>query len=231
MCIAETCPQYLFVGSADLVSEFAPAPPSPPVTELGGGPLFSVIGSMQPLPLPIVSTPSDTSPTGPLEQLEKYEGMRVQADLSVIAPTEGTVFESDATSSSSGVFYAVVDGVPRPVREPGLDPASPAPAGLPCCVPRFDGNPERLRVDSSAQPGSAILNVAAGQRISGVTGVLDFAFGSYAIPPDPGTGDRDRGAGSDAGSSRERNGIHGRLRESRAVLPRSWTTRITTTSR
>ena len=142
---------------------------------------------MQPLPQPIELHPSDTSPTGPLEQLEKYEGMRVQADLSVIAPTEGTVFESDATSSSSGVFYAVVDGVPRPVREPGLDPASPAPAGLPCCVPRFDGNPERLRVDSSAQPGSAILNVAAGQRISGVTGVLDFAFGSYAILPDPGT--------------------------------------------
>ena len=176
------------VRVSGIVSEFAPAPPSPPVTELGGGPLFSVIGSMQPLPLPIVLHPSDTSPTGPLEQLEKYEGMRVQADLSVIAPTEGTVFESDATASSSGVFYAVVDGVPRPVREPGLDPASPAPAGLPCCVPRFDGNPERLRVDSSAQPGSAILNVAAGQRISGVTGVLDFAFGSYAILPDPGTG-------------------------------------------
>ena len=151
------------VRVSGIVSEFAPAPPSPPLTELGGGPLFSVIGSMRPLPSPIVLHPSDTSPTGPLEQLEKDKGMRVQADLQVIAPTEGTVFESDATASSSGVFYAVVDGVPRPVREPGLDPASPAPAGLPCCVPRFDGNPERLRVDSSAQPGSAILNVAAGQ--------------------------------------------------------------------
>ena len=176
------------VRVSGIVSEFAPAPPSPPLTELGGGPLFSVIGSMRPLPGAIVLHPSDTSPAGPLEQLEKYEGMRVQADLTVIAPTEGTVFESDATASSSGVFYAVVDGVPRPVREPGLDPASPAPAGLPCCVPRFDGNPERLRVDSSAQPGGAILNVAVGQRISGVTGVLDFAFGSYAILPDPGTG-------------------------------------------
>jgi hypothetical protein len=33
------------------------------------------------------------------------------------------LLESDATASSSGVFYAVVEGVPRPVREPGLDPA------------------------------------------------------------------------------------------------------------
>jgi predicted extracellular nuclease len=171
-----------------VVSEFAPAPPSPPLTELGGGPLFTVVEAMQPLPLPITLHPSDTSPAGPLEQLEKYEGMRVQADLNVIAPTDGTVFEPDATASSNGVFYAVVDGVPRPVREPGLDPASPTPTGLPCCVPHFDGNPERLRIDSGAQPGSAILNVATGQRIFGVTGVLDFAFGSYTILPDPGAG-------------------------------------------
>jgi uncharacterized protein len=176
------------VNVAGVVSEFAPAPPSPPVTELSAGPLFRVIDSLQPLPVPVTLQPSDTSPAGPLEQLEKYEGMRVRADLQVVAPTGGTVIESTATSSSNGVFYAVVDGVPRPVREPGLDPASPAPAGLPCCVPRFDGNPERLRIDSSAQPGSAILNVAAGQRISGITGVLDFAFGSYSILPDPGAG-------------------------------------------
>jgi predicted extracellular nuclease len=176
------------VRVSGLVSEFAPAPPSPPLTELGGGPLFAVVDTMQPLPLSVTLHPSDTSPAGPLEQLEKYEGMRIQADLTVIAPTDGTVFESDATASSNGVFYTVVDGVPRPVREPGLDPTSPAPAGLPCCVPHFDGNPERLRIDSGAQPGSAILNVAAGQRIFGVTGVLDFAFGSYTILPDPGAG-------------------------------------------
>ena len=77
-------------------------------------------------------------------------------------------------------------GLPRPVREPGLDPAAAVPPGLPCCVPRFDGNPERLRVDSGAQIGAPILDVAAGQRIVGVVGVLDFAFGSYSILPDPG---------------------------------------------
>jgi predicted extracellular nuclease len=171
-----------------VVSEFAPAPPSPPGTELGGGPVFAVIDSGQPLPVPVVLQPADTSPAGSLEQLERYEGMRVQADLSIIAPTDGSVFESAATASSNGVFYAVINGLARPVREPGVDPASATPPGLPCCVPRFDGNPERLRVDSNAQPGSTLLNVAAGQRIFGMTGVLDFAFGSYTILPDPGAG-------------------------------------------
>ena len=180
------------VGSAvrvtGVVSEFAPAPPSPPLTELGGGPVFAVTGVGQPLPVPVTLHAADTSPAGGIEQLERYEGMRVRADLSVIAPTDGTVIESDAIGSSNGQFYAVIDGLARPVREPGLDPASATPSGLPCCVPRFDGNPERLRVDSAAQPGSTLLNVAAGQRILGVTGVLDFAFNSYTILPDPGAG-------------------------------------------
>jgi uncharacterized protein len=98
------------------------------------------------------------------------------------------VFESDATAASNGRFYAVLLGLPRPVREPGLDPAAATPAGLPCCVPRFDGNPERLRVESGVQTGSRMLDLAAGQGILGMTGVLDFAFGSYTIVPDPGSG-------------------------------------------
>ena len=38
----------------------------------------------------------------------------------------------------------------------------PLPAGAPCCVPRFDGNPERIRIDSDGQPGALALDVAAG---------------------------------------------------------------------
>ncbi len=171
-----------------LVSEFGPAPPNPPVTELTGPPAFADVGAGLPLPGPVVLDAADTPPRGNPDQLERLEGMRVQADLRVIAPTDGTVFESTATAQSSGEFYAVVLGLGRPVREPGLDPAFPPPPALPCCVPRFDGNPERLHIDSGAQPGSAIFDVAAGQRILGLTGVLDFAFGSYTIVPDPGAG-------------------------------------------
>ena len=175
------------VHVSGLVSEFAPAPPAPPVTELGGGPLYAVIASGQPLPVPAQLVPGDTSPTGGVEQLERYEGMRVKADLRVIGPTDGLVLEAEARAVSNGQFYAVIDGLPRPVREPGLDPAAAVPPGLPCCVPRFDGNPERLRVDSAAQMGASKLDVATGQRVIGATGVLDFAFGTYSLLPDPGS--------------------------------------------
>jgi uncharacterized protein len=171
-----------------VVAEFAPAPPDPPLTELGGGPVWAVTATDQPLPLPIVLTPSDTSPTGEREQLERFEGMRVTGTFVVIAPTGGTHVEETASSTSNGDFFAVIDGVARPVREPGLDPSDPVPSGLPCCVPRFDGNPERLRVGSDGQQGAPRLDVAAGQRIVGLTGVLDYSFGTYTLLPDPGAG-------------------------------------------
>jgi len=169
-------------------SEFQPAPPNPSVTELSGGPVFAVLSGGQPLPVPIALLASFTSPSGGNEQLERFEGMRVRADVTVIAPTGGTIFESSASSASNGDFYGVLDGVGRPVREPGLDPAGNIPSGLPCCVPHFDGNPERLRVESDGQVGATRIEVAAGQRIFDLVGVLDFNFGSYTILPDPGAG-------------------------------------------
>jgi predicted extracellular nuclease len=177
-----------FIRVTGFVSEFAPAPPDPPVTELTGPPVFADIGAELPLPEPVVLDSADTPPGGSHDRLERLEGMRVSADLRVIAPTEGTVFESSATAQSNGVFYAVLLGLARPVREPGLDPAVAPLPDLPCCVPQFDGNPERLRIGSGVQAGSGTLDVAAGQRVSGLTGVLDFAFGSYTILPDPGAG-------------------------------------------
>ena len=39
-------------------------------------------------------------------------------------------------------------------RQPGLDPAQNVPAGTPSSVPRFDGNFERLRVDSDGRGGA-----------------------------------------------------------------------------
>ena len=169
-------------------SEFAPAPPNPPVTELSGGPAFGVLANGEPLPAPIALLSSSTLPSGGNEQLERFEGMRIRADVTVIAPTGGTVFESSASSASNGDFYGVLDGLARPVREPGLDPSDNIPPGLPCCVPHFDGNPERLRIESDGQIGAARIEVAAGQRIFDLIGVLDFDFGSYTILPDPGAG-------------------------------------------
>jgi predicted extracellular nuclease len=142
------------------------------------------------LPVPVAITLADEEAmrTDPNSlALEKYEGMRVTVpSLTVIAPTQGSVNESSATASSNGVFFAVVTGTQRPAREPGIEPGDVLPAGSPCCVPRFDGNPEALRVDSDGQTGASRLEVTSNATLTGVVGVLDYGASFYTILPDPG---------------------------------------------
>ena len=171
------------------VQEFIPSadPNSPPVTEIGS-PTVTFLSAGNPLPVPITLTAADTSPSGSIEQLEKYEGMRVHVDsLTVIAPTQGTVNEANANSVSTGVFYGVITGVARPFREPGIEVPDPLPSGSPCCVPRFDANPERLRVDSDSQPGSNKIDVGTAALVTNLTGPLDYSFRTYTILPDAAT--------------------------------------------
>jgi hypothetical protein len=112
--------------------------------------------------------------------------MRVSIpSMTVIAPTGGSISEANATSTSNGVFYGVITGIPRPLREPGIPAGDPLPPTAATHVPRFDGNPERLRVDSDAQPGAARPDVTAGATVTGIGGPLDYAFGTYTVYPDP----------------------------------------------
>jgi len=170
-----------------LVQEFIPSadPNSPSITELAGSPTVSLLSTGNPLPAPMIIMAADTL-VNDLNNLEKYEGMRVHVDsLTVIAPTQGTVSEPNATSTSNGVFYGAITGVSRPFREPGVQVPDPLPSGSPCCVPRFDGNPERLRVDSDGLTGATALEVTTGAVVTNVTGPLDYAFRTYTILPDP----------------------------------------------
>jgi len=170
------------------VQEFIPSadPNSPPATEIAGSPTVTLLTTGNPLPAPVMLTAADTSPAGSIEQLERFEGMRVHVDsLTVIAPTQGTIDEPSATSTSNGVFYGVITGVARPFREPGVEVPDPLPAGSPCCVPRFDANPERLRVDSDGLIGSAKIEVTTGAVVTDLTGPLDYSFRTYTILPDP----------------------------------------------
>ena len=84
------------------------------------------------------------------------------------------------------MFYGVVAGTPRPLREAGIPVSSALPDGGPATVPRFDNNPERLRVDSDGQVGAARLDVAARTTLTNVLGVLDYAYRVWTILPDPG---------------------------------------------
>ena len=172
------------------VIEFVPAadPRSPPLTELGENPLIELRGFGARLPDAVQITAAMASLSSGHETLEPLEGMRVRvASLTLVSPTLGTVTESTGAASSNGVFYGVITGVPRPFREPGVDARTGLPAGAPCCVPLFDGNPERLRVDSDGQPGAAPMDLPTGTVLRDVVGPLDYAFRTYTILPDVGT--------------------------------------------
>ncbi len=193
---------FVFTGSASpataaignivtvqgVVSEFVPAsdPASPSVTELISPSITqSVPGGT--LPAPVTITLANTSPTGGLFQLEPFEGMRVRVNtLTVVGPTQGFINEPNATSTSSGIFFGVTPGIARPFQEPGLGAPTPPPAGAPCCIPVFDNNPERIRVNTLGQRGATTpIDVTVGATVSNVVGVLDYAFRAYTILTDP----------------------------------------------
>ena len=110
--------------------------------------------------------------------------------------------EPNATCTSTGVFYGVITGLARPFREPGIEVPDPLPPGAPSGMPRFDANPERLRVDSDVQTGAAIaLESAAGAVVTELVGPLDYSFRTYTILPDPhGAADGRRGRVGHAGA-------------------------------
>ena len=148
-----------------------------------------VVASGSPLPPAVELAASDASPSGPPDQLERFESMRVRVSHMIAAgPTEGFVIESSATGVSDGVFFGVPVDTPRPFREAGIPILDPLPPGAPYLVPRFDANPERLRVDGNAQPGAVRIEVTTGAIVSNVVGVLDFDARHYTILPDSNAG-------------------------------------------
>jgi predicted extracellular nuclease len=177
------------------VVEFVPAadPFQPPLTELGGPITVTRLSSGNPLPAPVDITAAMTtgSAADVVARLEALEGMRVRVEsLTVVGPTlrSGGINENAATLVSSGVFYGVVSGVPRPFREAGVDVVEPlleCAAGANCAIPRYDGNPERLRIVSVGLGGPS-LEVTAGATVTNLVGPLDFGFRTYSILPEPG---------------------------------------------
>lgn len=169
------------------VSEFVPTadPRSPPLTELTFA-TFVETGTSA-LPAPVLLTPADLDPAGGLQPLERLEGMRVSAaSLTAVSGSDGNVTEATNTGTNTGVFYAVLSGSPRPVREPGIDAfevVPPCAAAGGCAIPVFDANPERLRLDADAIQGVTAPVVTAGAVFTDVVGVVDYGFRSYTLLP------------------------------------------------
>ncbi len=132
------------------------------------------------LPDPILLTDVELSPTGSPDQLERFEGMRVTtASLRSVSATR-----------SDGSFYVVVHDPAspdaRPFREPGIEVGAPAlPCAIgPCAFQSFDGNPERLRVDSDKLASTVATQLSVGSVITNVSGLLHFEMGDYTLLPE-----------------------------------------------
>ena len=136
------------------------------LTEISG-PAIEIVSSGNPLPtaldLATLLPPPDVVVfENREEQFESFEGMLVTTPLmDVVGPTNGF-----------GELYAVISGVARPFRQPGVDISEALPVEAPPTVPRFDSNFERVMLDSddarfTVTPGNTVdqrfpLNLAAG---------------------------------------------------------------------
>ena len=171
------------------VSEFVPSsdPQQPPSTELTSPTVVQLLPPGQPLPTPVPLTPTFPDPAGPFDQLERVEHMRVAAaSITVSGPSDGSIVESANTGTSNGRFHGVITGVARPFREPGIQAPDAPPAGTGTIppIPRWDFNPERLRIESATINSQPILTVKSGDIVAPVVGPLDYGFRGYAIYPD-----------------------------------------------
>ena len=132
-------------------------------------------------PDPVLLTDVELSPTGSPDQLERFEGMRVAA----------ASLRSVSATRFDGSFYVVLHDpaspdAARPFREPGIEVGAPAlPCAIgPCAFVSFDGNPERLRVDSDKLASTVATQLSVGSVMTDVSGVLHFEMGDYTLLPE-----------------------------------------------
>ena len=112
-------------------------------------------------------------------QLEKYEGMRLAA----------ASLKSTAPNDDFFDVYTVLSAVPRPVREPGIPSGNAIPpdptSGTPdCCIPVFDRNPERLKLDTNGRAGAPNNFYTSKVTFTNVAGPLDYGSGEYRLIPE-----------------------------------------------
>jgi uncharacterized protein len=156
---------------------------------------IKIVSSASALPKPIVLTGNDFM-SNSVDNLERYEGMRVQIDeMTVSSPTNGRVDVKTFSSVTDGTFLGVLKPMPRPFREPGRDVREFASAAdrdqfkktFPKAV-IFDSNPDVIRVDCDEQlPGLTqkiappACEVPAMAEVKNLVGVLHYAYGKYTV--------------------------------------------------
>ncbi len=145
-------------------------------------PRVQVISKDNPLPSPFVLTAVDIDPKGAVNQMERFEGMRVKINsMTASSATGGRVDDKTGIAYTDGTFFGVLTGTPRPMKEAGLDVMTVILDKLPASFPAFDMNPEMLRIDSDAQIGRKQIHVSAGATIKNIVGVIDYAYKTYTL--------------------------------------------------
>ncbi len=162
---------HVFTGSAptvavgDLVDVQAGVVEFFNMTEMSGGVTVTRISSGNPLPAPVLFSPTVPSPNQPrpANEMERFEGMLVRVE-------NGTV------SSPTNQFgeASVVAAPQRAFRDPGI--LYPGLPGLPV----WDGNPEIFEIETDF---FGFVQLAAGAVIIEAEGPLAFSFSDYQIWP------------------------------------------------
>ncbi len=180
------------VRVSGVVAEFISASTDEPVsaaepktaTELTS-PTTIVLSSGNPLPAALTESIFNAGAASRGIELEPYEYMRVSV---------GSLTVSEPTNNTFGEFWGVSTGTPRPFREPGIEKGDPIPASdqgtyagtTAPNIPVFDGNFERIMVDSDEAINASnvrrtALMVTTGAVITGIVGPLDYSFDNYRI--------------------------------------------------
>ena len=135
------------------------------MTEFGGGSTVVKISSGNPVPAPVLFSPTVPSPNQPqpATEMERFEGMLVRVENGTVSGPTNQFNEASVVASAQ-----------RPFREQGI--LFPGQPGLPV----WDGNPEIFEIDTDFF-GDAQL--AAGAIVVEAEGPLAFAFSDYQIWP------------------------------------------------
>jgi uncharacterized protein len=145
-------------------------------------PRVQLISKENPLPAPFVLTAVDIDPKGAINQMERFEGMRVKINsLIACSGTGGRIDEKSGIAFPDGSFFGVLKGIRRPMKESGLDVLRAIVDKLPMTFPVFDMNPEMLRIDSNEQIGTKPIHVSADATVKNLTGVVDYVYKTYTI--------------------------------------------------
>ncbi|MBX9400183.1 lamin tail domain-containing protein [Lysobacter sp. BMK333-48F3] len=153
------------------------------------GTMTAIAGSPAVVPLTTAPRPLPPAPLLPWHptlgapDYEAFEGMRVGLpEARVVGPTGGSFDAAQERTRSDGRFHVALGPYdqPAPMREPGTRYPPIFRGQVQGWLPRWDGNPEVIGVDSDAD-GHAPVDLGVGARVDGVIGPLDQRSGRHTV--------------------------------------------------